>query len=201
MKHLLIAFAILSSACSHSSPMAPTATVKAPIGLPIIVNGQSNAVDLFFADAMPAQYPNSVCAGCLATTPLSAWAPGSDLWMQLNASLHQPLTAFVHWEGEADYNLGNHNYANDERAFLARVRADNGNPHLLVAVVQVIPYAQNEFIRQAQADVVASDPDSVLVSMDGIPTDGTNHLVWLPGLANGYVAGAQRILAAIHSRQ
>jgi Carbohydrate esterase, sialic acid-specific acetylesterase len=192
---------LFCSACNHNPIAATTPIVKAPIGLPIVVNGQSNAVNLFFADAMPAQYPSAVCGGCLANMPLSAWAPGSDLWIQLAATLHQKLTAFVHWEGEADGFMGNHNYANDERVFLSRVRSDNADPRLLVVIVQVITYADNQFIRQAQADVAASDPYVILVSMDGIPTDGVNHLVWLPGLANGYVAGAARIISAIASRQ
>ena len=197
---ILVILALLTVGCGASST-APSAvpSVHVPANLPIVVSGQSNAVNLFFADAFPAQYPNAECAGCLANMPISAWAPGSDLWAALDASLHRPLTAVVWWQGERDYNLNNRAYAADLRALLARVRAAN-SPHLLVALVEIIPYAGNAFIRQAQEEVAGGDPDVVLVKMDGIPTDGENHLVWLPGLANGYVPATQRILTAIATR-
>lgn len=201
---LLFALACGSSWIAQTGAATTTAAAqeaaRAPANLPIIVSGQSNAVNLFTPDAFPALYPKAICAGCLGNMPLSAWDRGTELWAQLEASLHQPITAFVHWEGETDYNLGNRHYATDERAFLGRVRAANKNPHLLVVLVEIIPYADNGFIRRAQEQVASADPNVVLVKMDGIPTDGENHLARQPATGNGYVQAAQRILEAIAAR-
>jgi len=167
--------------------------------LPIVVTGQSNAVNLFSSGAFPALYPKAICAGCLGNMPISAWDGGTDLWQQLEAALRQPLAALVQWQGETDYNLGNRHWAADERAFLGRVRGANKNPNLLVVLVEIVPFGDNGFIRAAQEQVAASDPNVVLVKMDGIQTADDVHLAILPG-QNGYVTAAQRILEAIAAR-
>ena len=75
-----------------------------------------------------------------------------------------------------------------------RVRAENDNPRLLVILVRVLDLPQNAAVRAAQASLVATDVNAVLVSSDGPGfEDGTSdHLT-----DAAYQAVALRILAAL----
>jgi hypothetical protein len=126
---------------------------------------------------------------------IASWSPTETppvLWRVLAAELRQPVQAFVWWQGESD--RGSTTYLADDTELLARVRAENGNPQLLVVVIRILDLPQNAGIRAAQERVVAADPYAVLVSSDGPGfQDGTSdHLT-----PAGYQAVAQRILVAL----
>jgi hypothetical protein len=195
--------AMMAVSCGAANTAPSVAPSRARSELPIVISGQSNAFNLYYYAFYGAEflghpiYPKAVvCAGCLANQVISAWAPGTELWVQLDAGLHQPLTAVVWWQGETYEPLETGHYAADVRDLFRRIRAANGSPHLLIALVQVIPFQNNQAIRSQQADVARTDPDVVLVNVDDIPSDGYNHVSVDPG----YAMAAQRILAAIASR-
>lgn len=194
---VLLAALTLLSGCVSAPTAATPPPARVPTGLPLVISGASNAENLYSIVDYAHLYPQAVCAGCQGSTSIARWAEGSALWTQLAQALQPPLTAFIWWEGEADFNIRNLTYAADLRAFMARVRAANHSPHLLIVVVQIVPYLDNQFIRDAQREVVQSDPDALLVDVDDLPTDGLNHLRGIPE----YVTAMQRVLAAIQMRQ
>lgn len=199
MRSLLVV-ALLASACS-SSPTAPT-TAAAPAhttpGLALVITGQSNALNFWYYvfKNKPNAYPTPVtCDSCLSQTAIDKWAPGTDLWTKLETDLHQPVTAVVWWQGEEDGLRNNPHYAADLRDLLARMRRASGNPNLLVVVVKLLPRDFYAAIITAQQAVTASDPNTLLVSVDDLPLLDESH----PS-EEGYNMTAVRILAAIATR-
>lgn len=197
--HVVFPLLLCLSACS-GAPSAPTpAAARVPTGLPIVLSGQSNAVNL--RSSLAAAYTPGVISVSESNIRIREWAPTGPLWQQLEPELHRKLTAFVWWQGETDgFDAADAAaYGGKLADLLARVRAANGDPHLLVVVVRILAYSPPGFdvVRQQIADVVARDRDAVLVSVDDLPGDGQAHLVY----PEGYPPAAQRIVAAITAKQ
>ena len=168
--------------------------------LPLILTGQSNALPDRLGAALVAAYaPGRVLVTAQGSTGIRAWDLGGPLWQRLAPTLRQPVAAVAWWQGETDAQQGNPHYEADARGLFARVRATTGNPRLLIVVVQILPYVpppplqDATLVRAAQAALVASDPNSVLLSVDDLPTDGGNHSVAYPEVA-------ARIVSAVHAR-
>jgi carbohydrate esterase-like sialic acid-specific acetylesterase len=100
------------------------------------------------------------------------------------------LRAFVWWQGENDASQPAI-YANDLATFIDRVRAENGNPSLLVIICGVNSDPGFDGIRNVQQAYVASHPNAKYVPSDDLTPDGP-HLT-----ADGYATMAKRIIAAI----
>jgi Carbohydrate esterase, sialic acid-specific acetylesterase len=196
MTHLIRLCAILAllldMACSSLFPTPRRATD------PIVLSGQSNALPDHLGDPFQAEYPATAVVA-EGSQPISAWDVGRPLWAQLEPLLHRRhLRAFVWWQGESDAQLLVGDYEGHLRAFLHRVRHAAADPSLLIVVVQVLRYTppagsglgDADGVRADQARYVASDPRSVLVSVDDLPRDPGNHLA---------DAAAQRILAVIQT--
>ena len=127
------------------------------------------------------------------------WDEGTDFWNRLAPQLHQPLRAFVWWQGESDRHPGMVEiYGVKLQALVARVRYEAADPQLLVVICRVVNDPAFAGIRAAQEAYVATDPRAVLVSSDGLPLEsaGSAHLS-----ADGYREMAQRVLRALERRE
>ena len=182
-----------------TSPPAAPSPVALP--LPLVLSGQSNALMDHLGQPLSSVYaPGAVTVVARGSTPIRAWDVGAPMWQQLAPSLDRPLQAFVWWQGESDAMEGSTHYGADLKAFLGRVRAANGDPRLLVVLVKILSYAATpplpdaSLVRLAQETYVATDPDSVLIRVDDLPTDGGYH-------SRAYPQVADRILRAIQSRR
>lgn len=190
MRMLALVLLIFAAGCG-AAPTAPT-----PPGAPgpIAFAGQSNANLMF--DTLTAAYAPGVVLGAAARNPgsrIQEWALGAHYWPLLTPSLHQPLRAFVWWQGESD-RAEVAEYPARLAAFLASVRAEAGDPQLFVVLCRVVDDPVFAGIRAVQEAYVRSDPRSVLVSSDGLELEG-------PGSAHlspvGYRAMAARVLVAL----
>lgn len=185
-----LVLALFTAGCGASVPIAPTPAVP----LPLALAGQSNA--WLMRDIFAAAYaPGRVVGFAQDGSYIDQWAPNTDYWNRLATDLHQPLRAFIWWQGESDRWPGRVEiYESELRAFIARVRAEANDPNLLVVICRVIDDPIFAGVRAAQEAYVRSDPRSVLVSSDGLPLEsvGSAHLN-----AAGYVAMSKRILAVI----
>jgi len=190
-----LALAAISCAppTTPTSPAAAAGPPVTPTG-PLVLAGQSNAVNV--AQYLRAVYPLPVLSESTQNgRSIASWSPTETppvLWPILAAELRQPVQAFIWWQGESD--RGSTTYLTDDTDLIARVRAENGNPQLLVVVVRILDLPQNADIRVVQQRVVAGDPNAVLVSSDGpgFQDGATDHLT-----ASGYQTVAQRIVAAL----
>jgi hypothetical protein len=189
-----LALAAAGCAAPTSPTTAPTMTPTITPTAPLVLAGQSNAVNV--APYLRAVYPLSVLSDSTQNgRSIASWSPTETppvLWPILAADLRQPVQAFVWWQGESD--RGSPTYLADDAALIARVRSENGNPELLVVLVRILDMPQNAGIRATQERVVAADPHAVLVSSDGpaFQDGATDHLT-----PAGYQAVAQRIIAAL----
>jgi hypothetical protein len=194
---------LVIAGCGGSSSTAPTVTAQptAPTTTPapLALAGQSNALFMqpFLASAAA---PMLVVGFAQDGSKITQWdvnAP-EGYWAKLAPSLHGKLTAFVWWQGESDTTEADL-YLTRLIAFIARVRAEAGNPSLKVLICRVVNDPAFQSIRAAQAAYVAQDPFSVLVSSDGLQLE---HPDWPSGSAHlsndGYVGMAARVLAAAH---
>ena len=190
-----LALVLAVAGCARSSPAAPSAAVV--VSLPLALAGQSNAD--FIRPALQAAYaPASVIGYAQGGSTIAQWQIGAPagFWSLLTPSLHQPLRAFVWWQGESDTT--DVNYLTDLTEFVTRVRKETGNPTLLVLICRVVDDPAFQGIRQIQQKYVDSDKFAVLVSSDGLPLEdptpgaGSAHLS-----AAGYVAMSARILGAL----
>lgn len=189
---MAVVAACLASACGGGPPLAPS-PVPTPITRPLVLSGQSNAVNL--APFLSAIYPLPVLTVAENGQPIRSWA-GSNvghLWLQLVPMLRDPIQAFVWWQGESDRN--NPQYLSDLRELMGRVRQENGNPQLYVIVVRVFDLPPNAAVRIAQETFVQTDPNAVLISSDGFQMDDGDHLT-----DAGYQAVAERVVAAVEGR-
>jgi len=192
MKKYLIVLALFASACGGSSLSAPT--IAAPTK-PLALAGQSNA--LFIRPFLiSAAAPEAVIGFSQDGSSIEQWAPGSAYWGQLAPQFHQPLRAFVWWQGEGN-RLTPDIYASQLRDLIGRVRAEANDPNLLVLICRVVDDPLFVGIRAAQAAYVASDPRSILVNSDNLPKEfgegvGSAHLS-----PDGYTLMAKRILAVL----
>jgi hypothetical protein len=195
MRHVFAAILLAGVyACASPSPVTPTPSVPVTPTRPLVVAGQSNAVNV--APFLRAVYPQAVLSDSTQYgRPISSWSPNEQppvLWPILAGALHQRVQAVVWWQGESDRE--NPGYLDDLRDLAARIRLENGDPTLLIAVVRVLDLPSNVTVRAAQQAFVAGDANAVLVSSDGQAfEDGTSdHLT-----NEGYQAVAQRILLAL----
>ncbi len=192
---------VLATACRGSPAEPAVVAAHAPIGLPIVLSGQSNAVNL--RPALAAAYAPGVISVSEANQRIREWAPGGPLWQQLEPELHRRLTAFVWWQGETDgsYPAEAAVYQSRLADLVARVRQANDDPSLLIVVVQILRYQAERVgfdqVREAQRAAIAGDANAILVSVDDLPGDGQAHLVF-PG---AYVPAAQRIVERIRALQ
>src|ERR1051325_2755397 len=96
---LSIALALTIGACAGTSPTQPSPAAThnqssfATFGLPIVLSGQSNAVNL--RPELAAIYTPGVISVSEANQRIREWAVDGHLWQQLEPELHRPLTAFV----------------------------------------------------------------------------------------------------------
>jgi len=163
--------------------------------LPIVVSGQSNAVNLMTSEAMSRLYKSGVtCGGCESNMPITSWGRNTPLWVQLRDAVARPLRAFVWWQGEAEAREDMPLYYDRLVELMSRVRFENGNPHLLIVIVQNVPN-RNDVIRDAERRFVAGDPDSRLVDVDDLKVPNDNHVHW----PDGYVTASKRVMAAINA--
>lgn len=166
---------------------------------PIVLAGQSNA---FFIQPFLAQAAAPVPVSGFAQDGswITQWAVDAPegYWQRLAPSLHQPLKAFVWWQGESDWNAADV-YLSRLIEFLQRVRREANDQNLLIVICRVVDDPAFPGIRADQEAYIKRDPRSVLVSSDGLPRE---HPDWASGSAHlssdGYVVMSQRILAAIH---
>lgn len=193
--------AAMATGCAASKgPLAPDPTVTRTSPLPILLSGQSNALPDHLGGPLQTAYAPGVVNVSQGATAIRAWGPGGPLWAELEPQLHQPLTAFIWWQGESDAVEGGDHYAADLQNLIARVRAANANPRLLVVVVKIIPYApgaplhDTSLVRAAEEAFVASDPHSAIVRVDDLPSDGGNHL-----LPPAYPTVASRVVDIVGS--
>jgi len=185
----LIALGLGAAACGR--PVLAPSAARAPIALA----GQSNAVFLW-PFVVQAAAPIAIVGVAEDGSSIAEWGVTGALWPQLVPALHQPLRAFVWWQGESDKD--SRSYPADLVTFLARVRSEANSPRLRVVVCRVVDDPAFVALRLAQAAYVEGDAQSVLVSSDGLERE---HPDWLSGSAHlspaGYRLMAQRILVAV----
>jgi hypothetical protein len=189
MRAVVVA-ALLAAGCGAPSAVTPSPPVTA-----VLLSGQSNAggVSPFLAAAYR---PSEVFLSAHGGEPIRKWAPGTLYWNELARLLRQPLKAFIWWQGESD--LESTTYLADLTDLVARVRATNHAPHLLVIVVRILPqpHEWGAGVRAAQQAFVQADSKAVLVSSDGAPAQADGiHLT-----DAGYREVADRIMEVL-SRQ
>lgn len=189
MKTWVWVAALIASACG-ASPLAPTSAAPRPI----VLAGQSNA--WLMRPIITAAYaPGHVLGFAQDGSYISQWHEGTPFWNILKADLHQPLRAFVWWQGESDRHPGRVEVYSDElRAFVQRVRTEANDPNLLVVICRVVDDPIFAPIRAIQEAYAASDPHAILVSSDSLPLEfvGSAHLS-----TEGYAEMTRRILAVI----
>jgi hypothetical protein len=164
----------------------------------VALAGQSNA--MFLRPFLEAQYsPRRIVGYVQDGSRIRDWAEAGGNWKRLAPNLHQPLKAFVWWQGESDHdNPGR--YLKELKAFIARVRREANDPNLLIVICRVVDDPTEGFpeIRQAEEAFVRADGRAVLVSSDGLQLE---HPDWLRGSAHlspdGYTKMAARVVAAI----
>jgi hypothetical protein len=181
-------------AAAPLAPEAPTPSTAVTPTLPLVVAGQSNAVNV--APFLREVYPQAVLSDSTqGGRPIASWRPDEQppvLWPILANTLHQPVDAVVWWQGESDRE--NPRYLDDLRELVARIRRENNNPALLIVVIRVLDLPSNAAVRSAELAFVAGDPSAVLVSSDGLAfQDGTtDHLT-----NAGYREVALRIVSSL----
>jgi hypothetical protein len=186
----VVVAALLAAGCGAPSAAGPSLPVSA-----VLLSGQSNAggVSPFLAAAYR---PSDVFVSAHGGEPIRKWAPGSLYWIELARLLRQPLKAFIWWQGESD--LDSTTYLADLIDLVARVRAANHSPDLLVIVVRILPqpHGRGAGVRAAQEAFVQADTNAILVSSDGVPAqaDGV-HLT-----DAGYRQVAERIVAVLRKQ-
>lgn len=186
----LVFVALLAVGCGASSTAQPSAP-----GSTVLLSGQSNAggVTPFL---VAAYRPSDVFVSAHGGEPIRKWAPGSLYWNELARLLRQPLKAFIWWQGEND--LESTTYLADVTDLVARVRAANRTPDLLVIVIRILPqpHGWGAGVRAAQEAFVQADVNAVLVSSDGVPAqaDGV-HLT-----DAGYRQVAARIVEVLRKQ-
>ena len=184
---------LLLAGCG-ASPLTPTPPAPDPLPAPIaftghlVLAGQSNAVNV----APILSTYGSVSTSAHKSLSISYWSatdPGVTMWRDLQPFLHEPMRAFVWWQGESDATTPT--YQADLVELLERVRAEAGPvPILIVRVLAKPPYAN---VRTAQANAVAILGNARLVSIDGCDRDGeSDHLT-----AEGYRCAAGMIIAGL----
>ncbi|HEV1992000.1 MAG TPA: sialate O-acetylesterase [Candidatus Dormibacteraeota bacterium] len=186
----LVFVALLAVGCGASSTAQPSAP-----GSTALLSGQSNAGGV--APFLVAAYrPSDVFVSAHGGEPIRKWAPGSLYWNELARLLRQPLKAFIWWQGEND--LESTTYLADVTDLVARVRAANRTPDLLVIVIRILPqpHGWGAGVRAAQEAFVQADVNAVLVSSDGVPAqaDGV-HLT-----DAGYRQVAARIVEVLRKQ-
>lgn len=188
-----VATAIIATACSSGTPNAPsTAQPPAPAAAAatLALSGQSNAE--FLAPFLAATYPGSVVGDWESGLPIAFWQTTDRMWPPLAAALHQPLRAFVWYQGESDYREPAA-YGTALAELLGRVRAEAHDPQLLLVVVRIAPEPAFAGVRAAQEAFVAGDAHALLVSTDDLPfRPGEVHLT-----DDGYRTLAARLIAAL----
>jgi hypothetical protein len=187
MRPFAVVVAFVIAGCGAPSAAAPSPPVTA-----VLLSGQSNAggVSPFL---MAAYRPADVFVAAHGGEPIRKWAPGSLYWNELARLLRQPLKAFIWWQGEND--LESTSYLADLADLVARVRATNHAPNLLVIVVRILPQPHDwgAGVRAAQEAFVQADANAVLVSSDGVPAQADGiHLA-----DAGYRQVADRIVAVL----
>lgn len=159
---------------------------------PLALAGQSNA--WLMRPILEQMYRPGVVVGFAQDgSKIAQWAEGSEFWTLLAKDLHQPLRAFVWWQGESDRD-DPATYSAKLRSFLERVRREANDPTLLIVECRVIDASVFVEIRAIQEAYVKSDARSVLVSSDALPLEAPDsaHLN-----ADGYRSMVTRILAVI----
>lgn len=177
-----------------SRPSRPSTT--------LVVSGQSNAVQIwpYLETAYTAGQVDGFAYGGLQiyhwfrdTSPYDF-----EPWPHLAPTLHQPLRAFIWWQGESDATDPDRpdpqTYADSLTRLLARVRAEANDPTLPVIVCQILANANPDtaVIRDQIQRAVAGDPLATLVVADDLPAKDAFHLS-----ETGYQHMAQRIIAAL----
>lgn len=178
--------------------VAPVLERRAPVAGRVVLAGQSNA--LFVRPYLEAAYTAGRIDGFAQDgSRIAEWHPQSAYWKRLAPTLHQPMRAFVWWQGESDYREPAA-YLAALRAFIDRVRREANDPNLQIVLCRVVddPTPGWSEIRQAQETVAATDPRVVLVSSDDLPKE---HPDWARGSAHlspaGYRQMAQRVIDAM----
>src|SRR5215468_10210016 len=100
----LLLTGVCACAGGPGSLVSPTASTPATPTLPLVVAGQSNAVNV--APFLRAVYPQPVLSDSTQNgRPISSWSPTEqppELWPLLAGALHQRVQAVVWWQGESD---------------------------------------------------------------------------------------------------
>lgn len=131
---------------------------------------------------------------------IASWDVGEGCWTTLAEDIRgQLMDAFVFWQGESD--IYNPLYGQALADFVRRVRAEVGNPELLIVLMQYGPAYSGFSVNGAGSEAasiafVAQDPHALYVL--------THDLEWLPDGGHmteaGYAAVAQRIVAMIRQK-
>jgi hypothetical protein len=217
---LLLALLVVSG-CTGRAPLAASEVAAAAPHLTLGCSGQSNADFLCRSTGALPQLAD-VVGYQLGARRIVCWDEFPDpaydtrvdwgplgvgyCWSFLRPTLSQRMDAFIWWQGEYD--------ANDRPApgyytaklanLMARVRAANGNPNLLIAIVQINAEVYDGTTVQAElATWARSDAHAVYVPTAGLPyadgahmTDDYDH----PGLSPQYQEVARRIVSAVHAK-
>jgi len=160
----------------------------------ILISGQSNAGNVA-PFLVSAYYPSAAVMSAHGGEPIRQWSEGSAYWNELTPLLRHPLRAFVWWQGETDGDRQTTTYLADLTDLVARVRATNGDPGLLVVVVRILPLPHDlgAGVRAAQEAFVRADANALLVSSDGAAAQNDGY-----HLTNtGYRQMATRIVGAL----
>jgi hypothetical protein len=183
---LIVASLIVGCGVSGGASSPPAGT--------ILISGQSNAGNVA-PFLVSAYYPSAAVMSAHGGEPIRQWSVGSAYWNELAPLLRHPLRAFVWWQGETDGDRQTTTYLADLTDLVARVRATNGDPSLLVIVVRILPlpHAVGAAVRAAQETFVQADTNAILVSSDGVPAQNDGY-----HLTNaGYRQMATRIVGSL----
>lgn len=199
MKRFVILTTLLLAGCG-ASPLqpSPVPTPVAPVAVGrVVLSGQSNAV--LIRSFMEGAYKGRVTTVAADGSRIAEWEVGTENWNALIPALHEPMRAFIWWQGESDYR-DPVNYEAKLRAFLVRVRAEAGNSRLPVLLVRIVDdqWPGVPEIRAEQNSYARSDAQVILVSSDELPRE---HPEWATGSMHlsesGYQTMTTRIIAAL----
>lgn len=136
MSRVLIALALLLSVACGSGAREFTAPSAVTGPLRLGLAGQSNAK---LIEPSLREVADVRAFAWEVTTIAPCWSSAGACWGILRPMLPQPLDAFVWWQGEQDALLETVNYPALLSELVARIRAENGNPRLLIVIPQMGP--------------------------------------------------------------
>ena len=173
---------------------APTPSTAATSTLPLVVAGQSNAVNV--APFLREVYPQAVLSDSTqGGRPIASWRPDEQPPSCGRSSRTRYTSPCTPWSGGRAKAIARTPATSTTCAsWSVRIRRENNNPALPIVVIRVLDLPSNAAVRSAQLAFVAGDPSAVLVSSDGPAfQDGTtDHLT-----DAGYREVALRIVSSL----